>query len=257
MRDGVPYFASQIEERYRPPLIGDVVHTETTRLYFDDDRLIRWVDSTGTLRAITGPSAEEHVRDAMQSFRALARCATRTAGSVPCEPSERIASQHTEPASSPGAPETRGHPGALVSRETTDSAMRAETDSGEISHNQSTWRKSQPRKYSFEYRFTCFCPGSGITYRATVDNGSMISRTVVGPAPGAPISAPPLTIDSLFATIKRAQLHRAPKIEVKFDSVRHFPKSIYILWQTGVTDSDTRVEVLDFRTLKRKSRRLE
>lgn len=234
-------------------LSPDAFARDAAYLYFDSDRLIRRVDSTGKSRAVTGPNAEAHAQDAMHNFRALERCATSVAGSDVCEPPagpDAQRAQRAQRASPPGALKVPSHRGAPASRARTDTSLHAAASEGEISRNESAWRSSEPRRYSFDYRYTCFCPGSGVTYRATVQNGTMISQTVVGSARGTPSIIPPLTIDSLFATIIRAQRHKAPKLEVDFDPVRHFPKSIYILWEAFITDSDTRVEVIDFRQLK-------
>ena len=86
--DGQPYFALITDDRYDHSGRRNVVHTYQTRLYFDDDRLISWIDSTGRRRAPTGAAAEEQAREALLSFRGLQRCASAAASGDACEASD-------------------------------------------------------------------------------------------------------------------------------------------------------------------------
>jgi hypothetical protein len=74
-RDGAPYFVYWKVESYDRPLSGHVIRSSETRLYYDDDRLIRWIDSTGRRREVTGRAAEAHQQEASDMARILATCA--------------------------------------------------------------------------------------------------------------------------------------------------------------------------------------
>lgn len=55
-REGKLIFVLGTEKRYNRPLTGKVVSTKLSRFYFDNDKLIRWIDPSGKLMA--GDSAE-------------------------------------------------------------------------------------------------------------------------------------------------------------------------------------------------------
>lgn len=48
-RDGKLVFVFRKESRYNRPLTGKIISTASSRFYFHDDKLIRWIDEQGKL----------------------------------------------------------------------------------------------------------------------------------------------------------------------------------------------------------------
>jgi hypothetical protein len=83
--DGQFYSMSRTDERYDQPMSGKVASSFRTRLSFDGERLIQWIDSTGRNRGATGAEADEHARDALQTARALVECVKTLKSGDTCE----------------------------------------------------------------------------------------------------------------------------------------------------------------------------
>jgi len=91
--DGRFYSTVQTDEQYDRPMSGKVVHRYRTRLSFDGERLIQWIDSTGRIRAATGAGAGDHAHDALLTARALVECVKTLKPGETCEAPDSLSTR--------------------------------------------------------------------------------------------------------------------------------------------------------------------
>ena len=60
-------FVFRKDQRYDRPLSGKVVRTEETRFYFDNDRLLRWLDEKGEQVSLTTDEAKQKRTDYLET----------------------------------------------------------------------------------------------------------------------------------------------------------------------------------------------
>lgn len=81
-RDGRLIFVYRKDSNYDRPMSGKVVYTAEHRLYFDGDRLIRWVGPNGKQVAHGATEYEEKQKEYLESAKLLADGARSTKASV-------------------------------------------------------------------------------------------------------------------------------------------------------------------------------
>jgi hypothetical protein len=89
--DGRFYSMVHTDERYELPMSGKVVHSYRTRLSFDGERLIQWIDSTGRNRGASGAEADEHGREAVRTAHALVVCVKTLKAGDTCDAPDSLA----------------------------------------------------------------------------------------------------------------------------------------------------------------------
>jgi hypothetical protein len=66
-RDGKLIFVLRTEMNYNRPLSGKVVSTKLNRFYFQDDKLIRWIDESGKTIASDAAEYQEQEKDCLET----------------------------------------------------------------------------------------------------------------------------------------------------------------------------------------------
>jgi hypothetical protein len=67
--NGKLIFVLRTENRYSKPLSGKIVKTEVNRFYFNDDKLIRWIDESGKQVAAETSEYAEKQKDYLDSSK--------------------------------------------------------------------------------------------------------------------------------------------------------------------------------------------
>ena len=67
--DGKLIFVLRTDYRYNRPLTGKIVKTEVSRFYFNDDKLIRWIDETGKQMAAGTTEYQEKQKEYLESSK--------------------------------------------------------------------------------------------------------------------------------------------------------------------------------------------
>jgi hypothetical protein len=67
--DGKLIFVLRTDYRYNRPLTGKVVKTDVSRFYFNDDKLIRWIDENGKQRASGTTEYDEKQKEHLESSK--------------------------------------------------------------------------------------------------------------------------------------------------------------------------------------------
>jgi len=67
--DGKLIFVFRREARYDKPLSGKIVATKESRLYFKDDKMIRWIDENGKEVAAGSTEFAEKEKEYLQSSK--------------------------------------------------------------------------------------------------------------------------------------------------------------------------------------------
>lgn len=98
-----------------------------------------------------------------------------------------------------------------------------------MSAERRAWELMRPRSYSFEFRYTCFCPRSGAWWRISVRDESVLYYRLVEPSQLAghfpALQSPPIQLPSL-STIFDDIAQRGSEstyYRVKYDPRWHFP----------------------------------
>jgi uncharacterized protein DUF6174 len=111
------------------------------------------------------------------------------------------------------------------------------------------WERLRPAAYTFEYQYTCFCPGSGAWWRITVHVDSVTdvqlidSTQVRGLTYARSNSRPTLTslFDEIASNASRSSYYRA-----SYDPRWHFP--VHASGdRLGFTDSYWTIDVRNYR----------
>jgi uncharacterized protein DUF6174 len=113
------------------------------------------------------------------------------------------------------------------------------------------WGWVRPQSYSFEFRYTCFCPGSGVWWRISVRDESGLYYQLVDPSKLTRhfdgLESPPVVLPNL-STIFDDIANRASGstyYRVRYDPRWHFP--VYAHGENLFrTDSDWTFSVRDF-----------
>ena len=116
------------------------------------------------------------------------------------------------------------------------------TGPGQLAARRSAWESRAPAAYAFTYRASCFCQESGVLYRVSVRDGSVVRVDQLDPDPAqrqvpAPHRGHP-TVDSLFAWTARAYARSADRVDVTYDVTYHFPARISIDWYEDAVDDE-------------------
>jgi hypothetical protein len=125
------------------------------------------------------------------------------------------------------------------------------TRADQVQAHRLQWNAAHIRNYAFTYRDRCFCPGSFVWVRITVNNGSvtqaeLTDTTSYGFRRTSEFRRP--TIDSLFVWIADAYNRQSDRIEVRYDSKFHFPTYAAIDWKLNMIDDEFTFEARDFTT---------
>jgi len=120
-----------------------------------------------------------------------------------------------------------------------------------LEQQQQAWRYVAPRAYDFEYSWQCFCPGGGIWWHLTVEDGRVTNAAVVDSAtPGKGGIIPPPegwpTVDSVFARVTRA-LASSDSVEVSYDPQFHFPSRVVVDRYRNAVDDEWTIQIRRFR----------
>jgi hypothetical protein len=101
------------------------------------------------------------------------------------------------------------------------------------------WELLRPRSYSFEYQYTCFCPGSGLWWRISVRDETYLYYQLVDPSKLSghfpALESPPVqlpNLSTLFDDIAQ-RASGSTLYHVRFDPRWHFPVHAYgdrLLW---------------------------
>ena len=110
------------------------------------------------------------------------------------------------------------------------------------------WRASKPSAYTFEYRKQCFCELTGIWWRVEVRGDRVVAAAPVSPGDSAHADAVESlaehpTIDELFQELARLRSLPAAKLDVRFNTVYHFPAFIDADEVAGLADDEWRMQV--------------
>jgi hypothetical protein len=70
-RDGKLIFVLRTELNYDRPLSGKVIRTKMSRFYFNDDKLIRWIDESGKTMASDTAEYQEQEKDHLDTSKTL------------------------------------------------------------------------------------------------------------------------------------------------------------------------------------------
>ena len=68
-RDGELIFVLRTELNYNRPLSGKVVSKKLNRFYFNDDKLVRWIDPAGKLMASDSSEYQEQEKDNLETSK--------------------------------------------------------------------------------------------------------------------------------------------------------------------------------------------
>jgi uncharacterized protein DUF6174 len=89
------------------------------------------------------------------------------------------------------------------------------------------WQRDHPDSYGFEYQRNCACPGSGLWWRITVKDDSIVAAQLLDSSAdiselGASLQMHP-TISQMFDGIAAFAHHPHTWTRVHYDSRWHFP----------------------------------
>jgi hypothetical protein len=110
------------------------------------------------------------------------------------------------------------------------------------------WRASKPAAYTFEYRKECFCELTGIWWRVEVRGNRVVAAAPVSPGDSAHADSVKSldehpTIDDMFQRLAQLRSVRPAKLDVRFDSVLHFPAFIDADEAAEVADDEWRIAI--------------
>jgi hypothetical protein len=120
------------------------------------------------------------------------------------------------------------------------------------------WRATKPSAYTFEYRKDCFCsPIGGIWWRVEVRGERVVAAAPVSPGDSSHADAIESlaehpTIDELFQELARLRSLPAAKLDIRFDTVYHFPAFIDADEVAGLADDEWRMQVRNLAPLVRR-----
>jgi hypothetical protein len=104
---------------------------------------------------------------------------------------------------------------------------------------QRQWQRSNIRSYSFEMRRGCFCPPEITEWaRVTVQNGVIIGVTsLTGTALSGIARDSRLTVDQLFAAVKRPYPEWVAHVDFTFDAVYGYPLRLHLESKPDILDA--------------------
>lgn len=139
---------------------------------------------------------------------------------------------------SPSGPDGKGPGETLDDRSATTAALSAARQ---------RWQAQATRDYAFTFRRSCFCP-TDITAPVRIQVAGGAIRSVTREDTGAAVPESEwsryFTVDSLFAEIASA-LATAYEIRATYDSVRGYPREVYIDHVKLATDDEQRYQAAD------------
>jgi len=112
----------------------------------------------------------------------------------------------------------------------------------ELNRRRGQWASHRINIYEYEFQNACYCEAEIVQPTIiTVDNGQVtaLRRVEDGVAFEPYEGAPYPTITELFDTVESG-LKTADSVEVQYDVQRGFPTQIYIDWDAGMADEETR-----------------
>ena len=113
------------------------------------------------------------------------------------------------------------------------------------------WERAHPKNYTFEYQYTCFCPGSGAWWRISVRDETFLYFQLVDPpkltdhSPG--LEKPPVQLPNMSTIFDKiaARASGSTYYRVRYDPRWHFP--VYAHGDNWFwTDSDWTISVRNF-----------
>ena len=125
-------------------------------------------------------------------------------------------------------------------------------ESIDLARNRQLWANAALRDYEFDYERSCFCPAEATEPVHIVVRGdavASVSRTRDG-SPVADRYGPWPRVDELFADVARRLEQRAARIEVAYDPVLGYPRSIMVDVVLMAVDDESEQRASNLRSLR-------
>lgn len=110
---------------------------------------------------------------------------------------------------------------------------------GQWVDQRAAWNSKHITSYDYTLRINCFCLFEGQPYRVQVRDGAItgVLKGDGSPADTLTVRYIP-TVDSLFATVRRALDSKEASVRVSYDQDLHYPTDVWIDWIPDAADDE-------------------